>query len=111
MVWFVVCAALVASATSVALFTYWRRDKPARRSHRDAALVALGVMWGLIALSHYLGHSTPRWMAWVCAVLAVATPIKHQKVSGFGCFKLFPAFTIRSRIPCLGHGCGSAGAE
>lgn len=75
MVWFVGCAALVASVTSVALFIYWRRDKPAQRAYRDAAFVALGVMWGLIALSHYLGHSAPRWMVWFYAVVAVATPI------------------------------------
>jgi hypothetical protein len=75
MVWFVVCAAFVASASSAALFIYWRRDKPARRPYREAAYVALGVMWALIALGQYLGHSARSWMVWVCAVLAVATPI------------------------------------
>jgi energy-converting hydrogenase Eha subunit A len=75
MIWFVVCAALVASVISAALFVYWRRDKPARRPYRDAAFVALGVMWGLFALTRYLGHSGPRWMVWVYAALAVAAPI------------------------------------
>jgi uncharacterized membrane protein YfcA len=69
------CAVLAVSVTSLALFIYWWRDKPARRSYRDAAYVALGVMWGLFALSNYLHHSAPRWMVWLYAVLAVATPI------------------------------------
>jgi hypothetical protein len=75
MVWFVFCAAAAASVTSVALFIYSRRDKPARRPYREAAYLALGVMWGLIALTHYLGHSAPRWMVWFCAVLAAAAPM------------------------------------
>ena len=75
MVWFVMCAALVAAVTSVSLFIYWRRDKPARRSYRDAAFVASGVMWGLLGLGRYLGHVAPRWMVWLCAALAVATPL------------------------------------
>jgi uncharacterized membrane protein YfcA len=75
MVWFVLCAALVAAVTSVALSIYWRRDKPARRSYRDAAFMALGVMWGLCALTAYLGQSAPRWIAWFYAVAAVTTPI------------------------------------
>ena len=60
MFWFVQCAALAAAVSSVALIIYWRRDKPARRPYRDAAFVALGVMWGLFALGHYLHHSSPR---------------------------------------------------
>lgn len=75
MVWFAFGAALVASVTSVALFIYWRRDKPARRSYRDASSVALGVMWGLLALSRYLGHVEPRWMVWLCALAALASPV------------------------------------
>ena len=75
MVWFVLCAAGVASVTSVALFIYWRHDKPARRSYREAAFVALGVMWGLIALGHYLLHSAPRLLVWLGALAAVAAPI------------------------------------
>ena len=73
--WFLTCAALVASVSSVVLLIYWHRDKPARRPYRDAGFVALGVMWGLFALVDYLDHSLPRWMAWVYVVLAVATPI------------------------------------
>jgi hypothetical protein len=74
MVWFVLCAALVTSVTSAALFIYWRRDKPARRPYRDAAFIVLGVMWGLLALGRYLGHVEPRWMMWLCAFLALASP-------------------------------------
>jgi hypothetical protein len=59
----------------LALFIYWRRDKPARRTYRDAAYVALSVMWGLFALSYYLVHSAADWRVWFCAVLAVLTPI------------------------------------
>ncbi|OBA79177.1 hypothetical protein A9W99_03275 [Mycobacterium sp. 1164966.3] len=75
LVWFVMCAALVASVTSLALFIYWGRDKPARRTYRDAAFVALGAMWGLLALSRYLVDASPRWMMWFSALLAAATPI------------------------------------
>jgi hypothetical protein len=74
-VWFFFGAALVASVTSVALFVYWRRDKPARRPYRDASSAALGVMWGLFALVRYLGHTEPRWMVWLCAAAAVASPL------------------------------------
>jgi hypothetical protein len=69
------CASLVASVTSVALFIYWRRDKAARRPYRDASSAALGVMWGLIALDRYLGHAGPGWMVWLCALAALASPI------------------------------------
>jgi hypothetical protein len=62
-------------ASSVALFIYWRRDKPARRTYRDAIFVALGVTWGLLALSRYLSHSEPRWLVWSYAVLALLSPI------------------------------------
>jgi hypothetical protein len=75
LVWLVVGAALVAAGTGLALFIYYRRDKPARRGYRDAAYVALSVMWGLIALSHYLGDSPSRWTVWLYAVLAAATPL------------------------------------
>lgn len=75
-VWFVMCAALAAAVTSVALFICWRRNKRARRTYRDAGYVALGVTWGLLALSYYLGHLAHRWQMWFAAVLAVvATPI------------------------------------
>jgi len=70
-VWFVACAALVAAVTSGALFIYYRRDKPARRTYRDAAYVALGVMWGMLALSRYLGHAATPWRMWLCVALAV----------------------------------------
>jgi 4-hydroxybenzoate polyprenyltransferase len=74
MVWFVVCAALLSAVTSVTMFIYWGRDKPARRTYRDAAYVAVGVVWGLFALGRYLGHMAPGWMVWLYAALAVATP-------------------------------------
>src|SRR4051812_8363429 len=74
-VWFVMCAAAAAAVTAFALFIYAGRDKPARRPYREAGYLAFGATWGLLALGRYLGDSGPRWMVWLCAALAVLTPL------------------------------------
>lgn len=75
MIWVVTCAALLASLTAVGLIVYWQRDKRARRNYRDAAFLAVGVMWGLMALSRYLAHAPERWLMWFSVALAAATPV------------------------------------
>lgn len=72
-VWFLECAGFVAAVTSVGLIVSYRGDKLARRTYRDAAFVASGVMWTLFALSRYLAHSAPRFLVWFFAVAALAT--------------------------------------